>query len=75
MNDYKLIERISDELIRLSSKYGDQIFALVKIRKARKCVETGIEIAKGNYAYRPITNGYNRMHRISIVGMKLICES
>lgn len=36
-----------------------------KVRKDHKCVITGVEIKKGEQAYRPITNKGNRYERIA----------
>lgn len=72
MTNYYFINTINDEMVVLNSKYGQHIWTLIKLRKDTICVEMNIKIPKGSMAYRPITNGYNRMERISIIGMKSI---
>lgn len=47
-----------------SERYGDQLWVLAKMRKGHDCVVTGEHIDKRVSAYRPVTNGYNRMDRI-----------
>lgn len=69
MTDYKVIKRINEDLVMLSSEYGIQLFSKVILRKNTVCEQLGIEINTGNKAYRPTTNGYNRSHRISIIAM------
>jgi hypothetical protein len=39
-------------------------WTLCKVRKATQCYVTGRPIACGDDAYRPITNGQNRMFRL-----------
>ena len=75
MTDYKL-EQIwqEDTVILTSSEYGRQIWCKCILRKNNICELTNIKLIKGNKAYRPITNGYNRMHRISEIAMKSICK-
>ncbi len=74
MTDYKVEKILSEETVVLSSKYGTQIWDLVKLRKNKICEQTKIELPKGSKAFRPITNGYNRMDRISKVAMTTIID-
>lgn len=41
-----------------------------KLRKPSKCVVTDKAIEKGAFAWSPVTNGYNRMDRMSDAGME-----
>lgn len=47
-------------------EYKRQVWALAKLRKHKtsRCAICGREV--GAVGYRPITNGYNRMHRICL---------
>jgi hypothetical protein len=65
----RLLGVMNDGLIRLdtadwSYNYGKQLWSVVKTRKIAECVNCDGEISKSTNAYSPITNGYNRMHRI-----------
>jgi hypothetical protein len=51
-------------------EYGRQIWVPSRMRKPHTCAVTGEVIAKGSRAFRPITNGYNRMQRISEQGIE-----
>ena len=75
MTNYFFINTINGEMVFLNSKYGQQIWTLIKLRKDAICAEMNIKIPKGSMAYRPITNGYNRMERISELGMETIMKT
>ena len=61
---YRLVEILGDELIGLSSRYGRQLWATVKVRKQHRCQHCEELFPVGSKMYCPITNGYNRMHRL-----------
>ena len=68
--NYKLEEKLSDELFVLSHpQHGIKTWALCRLRKQAKCILSGVLINKGEHAFRPITNGYDRMNRISVLAM------
>lgn len=54
-------------------RYKDDIWALTNtpVRKSKVCEVTGLSV-KGVRAFSPITNGNNRMHRISVAGMNIL---
>jgi len=69
-SDYKLIRVLIEGLCVLScDMYTEQMWGECKCRKQHTCVITGDRINKGSCCFRPITNGYNRYHRISLRGM------
>ena len=71
VNLYKFGTRLADDLCGLiHPRYGRQIWSKVKMKKVAKCIVTGKPLGPGSIAYRPITNGSNRMRRISEEGMK-----
>jgi hypothetical protein len=70
MSVYTFEKRLGAGIAGLVSEYGKQLWSTGKCRKDFVCQITGKNIPKGSVAYRPITNGYNRMHRISEDGMK-----
>lgn len=68
--EYKMIKRLSEAVVVLSWKNGiNDLWSRTKIRKCKNCEITDEKIDKGEYAWIPITNGYNRMHRISDAGI------
>lgn len=72
MVSYSLIAVRAAGIILLSHpKFGQQMWTLVKCRKHKRCVITDVDLYKQE-AFAPVTNGYNRMHRISPVGMHII---
>lgn len=74
MTDYKLVKILNDDVVILSSKYGVQVWSKITLRKDNICEVLGIPILQGSKAFRPSTNGYNRMHRISLIGMNGILK-
>lgn len=56
-----MADRIGDGLVR----HDNMLWSRCVLRTPRKCVITGEKMAKGSVAYRPITNGYDRMNRVS----------
>lgn len=68
MTAYTLIEAVSDQILRLDSRFGPQVWTRVRLRKRSKCA-TGCRRStwKGEHAYRPITHGKNRRHRICLL--------
>lgn len=70
MTIYNVIKILSKDLVVVNSiEYGNQMFSKVKLRKATTCQQTRIKIEKGQFAWRPQTNTYNRGERISLEGM------
>lgn len=55
---------LAEGLVGLRTDAGKQLWTLVKIRKARECSVCRGKIDKGSEAFRPLTNGNNRYHRI-----------
>ncbi len=65
MTDYGLVKRLSKGVVVLQSRnYGQQVFTRARLRVKRTCPICRCVIAPGAMAYRPITNGDNRCHRI-----------
>ena len=56
----KAVERRVEPLVR---RFG-LVWSLCRVRKDTVCYMSGIGIKAGTMAYRPITNGKMRMHRI-----------
>ena len=73
MTNYILEQILSENIFVLNSEYGSQIWTKITLRKDNICEQTKIKLIKGTRAYRPNTNGYNRMHRISEIAMNGIC--
>jgi hypothetical protein len=81
MNRYVLLNDLADGIVRLRwtnsrsiSRWDDMLWTKVKLRKERKCAVTGAMIQKGSVAWSPVTNGNNRMDRISQEGIDLLRE-
>lgn len=74
MPDYTLERRLGQDFVMLSSEYGSQLWSKITLRKDTTCEELNITLPKGTKAYRPSTNRYNRMHRISEAGMDAISK-
>lgn len=64
--EYSIIERPAEGVLRARSRFGLQIFTRVKLRKNTECAACDTPIKKGDTAWSPITNGYNRMHRVCV---------
>ena len=65
MERYCLIELCTDGLARLSSyEYGTQLWTRRVTRKDFYCRVCSFKKTKRTHAFAPLTNGYNRMHRI-----------
>jgi len=68
MEGYRLVERAGDELVFIhAARYGRQMWSRTAgpVRKDTTCRVCGRVVTKGSEPmYRPLTNGYNRMHRI-----------
>ena len=63
---YAVVQRLATGVVVLSSPYGHQVFSMVKIRKARACSACGQALVRLALAFRPLTNGNNRTHRICV---------
>lgn len=73
--EYIFIKYLSNDLVILAhDRYGNQIWGKVKLRKSTNCAITEEPLSIGSLAYRPITNGYNRMQRISQTGLELLVK-
>ncbi len=60
------IKMLSDGLFGMEHiRFGRQLWARVKMKKAHRCIITETIIQKGDEAYRPLTNAGNRYERIS----------
>ena len=71
MTYYEFVKRLDDNIVVMSSEqYGEQLWSKCKTRKSFTCKEYNIKLPAGTMAYRPQTNGYNRMERISEHAMK-----
>jgi hypothetical protein len=65
MPDYILVKVLSDGLVGLSSEeFGRQLWDRCRTRKTHECQVCHEWSGVGSQMYRPITNGYNRTHRI-----------
>lgn len=70
MGRYRFVERMSEGLVGLKLLNGErQLWAKCVTRKSHACRVTGGDIEALSVAYRPQTNGSNRMDRISEAGM------
>ncbi len=75
MNNYSLIEIINENLVGLyHPKHGRQAWCEVFLRKPATCVVTGVSLKPKEIAFRPVTNGYNRMERISKKGINVLAS-
>ena len=72
MTIYTVEKVLNPNLIVLMSIYGSQMWNKVTLRKNTTCEQIGIPLPKGTRAYRPHTNGYNRMDRISEPAMETL---
>ncbi len=80
MSDYIKVIKVAEELYRIKHiRYWWQLWAKCKTRKIlgnsgrpKTCAVTGNVISKGEFVYRPMTNGYNRMDRISEQGIQIL---
>lgn len=66
VTDYRFVKRMNDGLVGLESSHGKNLFTLAKLRKTKKCALCKVELRPPTQAYMPITNGYNRMHRLCL---------
>ncbi len=67
---YQLVKVMSEGLVGLTHpKYGRQMWHRCKVRKYWDCEVSDRRIHPSDNAWRPVTNGQNRMHRISNYGM------
>ncbi len=71
MGECRLLSVMNEGLVRIatsdfSGDYGAQLWAKAKLRKEKKCFACEGQVAVGTEVYSPITNGYNRMHRICV---------
>lgn len=64
LSNYKLVEKINDDLFRISSIYGNQLFTKTTLRKKNVCAVCLCFLYSNDVAFKPITNGNNRMKRI-----------
>lgn len=65
--DYEALNLLNEGLARLTHpKHGVDLWTSRKLRKPSTCVVCEGSMRKGLTAFGPITNGYNRMHRICV---------
>jgi len=64
--DYSFVKRFAEGVVGLTSSHGQQMFVRSKLRKPKACALCNVELKTKEQAYRPITNGYNRMHRLCV---------
>lgn len=64
--NYRFMKRLNGGLVGLASSHGHQLFTTVKMRKPKPCALCGVKLKPKQQAYSPITNGYNRMHRLCV---------
>ena len=64
--DYAFVKRLDAGIVGLSSSHGRQMFVCGNLRKPKPCALCGVALKVGDRVYRPITNGYNRMHRLCV---------
>ena len=68
--EYKLEKKLAEDLFILSHpEHGTKMWSLCRLRKRHTCTLSRVVIEKGEKAFRPITNGYDRMNRISVLAM------
>lgn len=63
--EYRFERRFNDKMVSLSSRWNrKQLWTLVGLRRDTECVECKKPLDKVTCAWRPLTNAYNRMHRL-----------
>ena len=66
MRTYYLEKRQAEGIVTLYCSGFRDLWTRARIRgRERRCVVTGDALKSGDFAWRPITNGSNRMDRIS----------
>ena len=64
---YTFKKGLSDAIIGLEhDTYGLQLWVHATLRKPKRCAIDKCEIPAKATAFSPLTNGYNRMHRICL---------
>jgi hypothetical protein len=65
---YRFGKRLNDGLVGLTHPtYGEQLWVAGAVRKrGKECQDCKKMIPAGAMAYRPLTNGYNRMERLCV---------
>lgn len=73
---YRVHKRLSPGIVVLrSTQYDAAMWTLRKLRsRPRKCESCGDVIARGAEAWGPITNRYNRMHRVCLRCVPVVDE-
>jgi len=62
---YELSKRLNEGLVGMRShEHGMQLWTRGKARKVATCRCCESTIERSEVSWRPLTNGYNRMHRI-----------
>lgn len=67
MNEpYAFVIRMNSGLVRFRHPtYGQELWTRGRVRRfAKKCAMCGMMVQPKEWAYAPLTNGHNRMHRI-----------
>lgn len=76
LGKYTFVKILNKGLVGLSHPiFGNQLWHEVKLRKPKNCIITGANLKAGDMAFSPITNGNNRMHRISRVGIDRLIKA
>ncbi len=71
MTIYRVVARRSDNIVVLvHPQYGQAMWTTVVTRKNTKCETCGVDIPKRSTAWSPLTNGYNRTHRLCVECVK-----
>jgi hypothetical protein len=65
----RFVAKLTDQLVRLDTEEGPQLWTRGRLRKTAKCAVTLEQIVNG-WAWRPLTNLNNRWTRISDEGMR-----
>jgi hypothetical protein len=64
---YVVKKHLTEDLMVIRHpEYGEKMWGIVKLRKETKCAQCKGALAVGARAFSPITNGYNRMHRLCL---------
>jgi len=63
--EFQCLARMNAGLVRIATdEYGAQLWTRGKARKAKKCELCQQPTPVGAITWKPLTNGYNRMHRL-----------
>jgi hypothetical protein len=73
---YVWVKTLGPGLVGLQHpKFGMCLWTIGKVRgHSKPCCVCGGTLAKGVPSYKPVTNGYNRMHRICPLCVKALSD-